>query len=458
MSLEAITQELKNIQTTILPIVEKQGEEIKTHGETSRSTAKTLGTLEQKYDALLADLEAEKKAAREFEAKMQRGGFGGVAERKTPGQLFVESKEFNNYADTGNRAKVQVKALSTSVISNPNLTRPDRQDGIIVPAQRLPTIRDLLPSGTTTSNAIEQVQETLFFQVAAEVVSGGAAAATTIVLTTVQGMFVGQVLTFGAGSGTSEQRTISAINTSTRTVTVSVAFTNTHLAAELVGSVQMTGIAEEDTKPEGAWRTSLLSVPVRTIPYFIRVSKQTLDDVAQLQSLIDVRLSTGLAIAEDFQLLNGTGTGQQLTGLMTSARAYNRSTSGTKLDRLRRAYTQVRLSEYTASGVVMNPTDWEDIELLKGTDSRYLWVTVNDGGTPRLWRMAVVETTAITANNFLVGAFSQGAMLFDRQTATVEVFEQDGTNVRENMITIRAEERLALFTYRPDAFVQGALS
>lgn len=459
---EQLTQEIKALGKTISETLEKQGEEIKAHGQTSKDTAKKMGDLEAKYDALLADLEAEKKAAREFEAKMGRLGLGAPGEEKSVGRRFVESEEFKNYGSKGNRAKLEVKALSMSNIGNAVLVRPDRVPGIIGPNTRQPTIRDLIAQGTTTSNAIEFVQETAFFVVAAEVATASIAGATTLVLSSVEGLFVGQSVVIGATGptgarlATAEARAITAINIGTKTITVA-AMTNAHAVGELVGSAQISGTAEEAQKPQGAWRAELVTVPVRTLAFFIRASKQILNDTAQLESMIDARMEVGLSIVEDFQILNGSGTGQDLTGLMVSARAFNRTTGPTQLDTIRRAYTQVRLSEYTADGLVLNPVDWEAIELLKGTDNKYVWVNVNDGGVARLWRMRVVETTAIPQGKFLAGAFELGAQVFDRQDATVEVFEQDVDNVQKNMVTIRAEERLALATYRPDAFVQGTL-
>jgi HK97 family phage major capsid protein len=215
-------------------------------------------------------------------------------------------------------------------------------------------------------------------------------------------------------------------------------------------------VAENAAKPESNITFTNATANVRTIATWIRASKQVLDDAPQLQSYIDNRLIDMLAIVEDNQLLNGDGTGQNLQGLNTAATAYNRTTVGdSAIDVLRRARTQVWLAGFAADGIVLHPGDWEDIELAKGTDDRYLWVNVNDGGVPRLWRMPVVETTAQAEGTFLAGAFRLAAQVFDRQDATVEVFEQDADNVTTNRVTIRAEERLALAIYRPTAFVKG---
>src|SRR3546814_6282577 len=77
---------------------------------------------------------------------------------------------------------------------------------------------------------------------------------------------------------------------------------------------------------------------------------------------------------------------------------------------------------------------------------------------PRLWGRPVVETQAMTAGNFLTGAFRLSAQIFDRQDARVEVSTEDSDNFRKNLVTILAEERLALAVYRPEAFIRGGFA
>jgi len=69
-----------------------------------------------------------------------------------------------------------------------------------------------------------------------------------------------------------------------------------------------------------------------------------------------------------------------------------------------------------------------------------------------------VDTQAMTLDNFLVGAFKLGAQIFDREDANVEISTEDQDNFIKNLVTIRAEERLALAVYRPESFVKGAFA
>lgn len=202
----------------------------------------------------------------------------------------------------------------------------------------------------------------------------------------------------------------------------------------------------------------LVTTTVKTIAHWFRASKQVLSDIPLLQSYINGRAIYGLKYKEEEQLLAGDGTGQNLLGLIPQATAFNealRKSGDTKIDTLRRAILQVRVAEYRASAIALNPVDWADIELTKDANGSYIWVNVQEGGAQRLWKLPVVDSNAVPEGEFLVGAMNIAAQVFDREDAAVEVSTEDGDNFRTNMVTIRAEERLALAVYRPESFVHG---
>lgn len=218
------------------------------------------------------------------------------------------------------------------------------------------------------------------------------------------------------------------------------------------------------TKPQSEIKFDLMTTAVTTIAHWVLATKQILDDVPQLQSYIDGRLRYGLMYVEENQLLNGAGTGTDLNGIYTQASAYAApivpTSAGnlTKIDIIRLAILQSFLAEFPANGITMHPSDWADIELTKTDEGAYLFANPQGGTEPRLWRLPVVETQAMTIDKFLVGAFQLGAQIFDREDANVELSTEDSDNFRKNLVTIRAEERLALAVYRPEAFVKGDFS
>jgi HK97 family phage major capsid protein len=238
-----------------------------------------------------------------------------------------------------------------------------------------------------------------------------------------------------------------------------IEFTKENVFTNNAGSQYASPAFENVTKPESGITFTLASVPVRTLAHWIPVSKQVLDDSPMLMSFIDGRLQYGLKLEEEDQLLNGDGTGANLSGILDTGNfvAYTRAQTGdTKIDTIRRAVTQGALSNYMMDTVVINPADWEEIELQKTDEGAYVWTNPALAAGPQLWGKRVVATNAITAGTFLVGSFAMGAQIWDRQQAGVQVSLENSDNFVKNMVTVLAEERLALTVYRPTAFVSGS--
>ncbi|MCC2608383.1 phage major capsid protein [Neorhizobium petrolearium] len=216
-------------------------------------------------------------------------------------------------------------------------------------------------------------------------------------------------------------------------------------------------VAEGAAKPSSDIKLDLVTTSAKVIAHWMKASKQVLDDISQLRSMIDQRLLYGLAYVEEQQLLNGDGTGQNLHGIIPQATAYAAPitlTSPTSIDVMRLAMLQAVLAEYPATGHVMNPIDWTWIETLKDGEGRYIIGNPQGSITPTLWGLPVVQTQAMTVDKFLTGAFRLGAQVFDRWDARIEAAYTEDDFIK-NLITILAEERLALAVYRPEAFIYG---
>jgi len=217
-------------------------------------------------------------------------------------------------------------------------------------------------------------------------------------------------------------------------------------------------VAETVKKPESSMKFDLVSTTAKVIAHYVKASRQILSDASQLASLIDQRLRYGLSFKEEQQLLNGDGTGQNLLGIIPQATAYADPLSlagATQIDMIRLAMLQAELAEYPSSGVVMNPIDWAYIELMKDSEGRYIIGNPQGVIGATLWNRPVVTTQAIAQDKFLAGAFRLGAQVFDRWQARVEVATENEDDFVKNMVTVLAEERLALAVYRPEAFIYG---
>lgn len=220
-------------------------------------------------------------------------------------------------------------------------------------------------------------------------------------------------------------------------------------------------VAEGTLKPESNLTFEQRDAKVIKLAHWIKASTEILDDAPALQSTIDQRLRYGLDYVEDLQLLMGSGTGNNLAGIYTTAQAYAAPfavTGATAIDILRLAFLQGELALLPADAAVLHPSSWARIELTKDTQGRYIIGNPQGSLQPTLWGRRIVTTLAMPDQQFLAGNFRQSAQIFDREDANVVVSTENSDDFVKNMVTIMAEERLALADYRPEARIKGSLA
>ncbi|EXL09791.1 phage major capsid protein [Aquamicrobium defluvii] len=220
-------------------------------------------------------------------------------------------------------------------------------------------------------------------------------------------------------------------------------------------------VTEGTTKPKSELTFDLATAPVRTIAHVFKISRQMLDDAPALAAYVGRRGTYGLQYVEEQQILNGDGTGQNLNGIVPQATdfapAWN-ATAETDFDRINQAISQAEDSDIPVNAIVLNKRDWRKMLGIKDGDERYISAQSPFGlQDQRLWNLPVVATNAMPAGEFLVGAFQDGATIFDRLDVEVLLSTEDGDNFVKNMCTVRIESRLALMVSRPDAFITGDL-
>ena len=137
---------------------------------------------------------------------------------------------------------------------------------------------------------------------------------------------------------------------------------------------------------------------------------------------------------------------------------YQSVESANEFDVIVAALNQLSLLNYSADCIMLNPTDFNNILLLKDSTNKYLKDQVYNGLQPSFSGVKVIQNTAITAGTFLIGNFAVGTQLWVSQGVNVEFFREDGTNVRDGFVTVRVSERVALTNYLPNAFVNGTFS
>lgn len=222
--------------------------------------------------------------------------------------------------------------------------------------------------------------------------------------------------------------------------------------------------AESAAKPESTVATDAQSSTVRTLAVHMPVTEQQLEDVPQIRSIIDDYLGFDLARLEEYQMVWGDGTGENLLGIMNTSgvNEFTRSVGAdTLIDKIRGAITEIRNANLEPNTLAIAPLDWETIAVTKGTDNHYLaQIFPTSEGQFRVWGLRVVETPAMTAYRsadstdqrvIIVGDFMRGATLWDRHQTRIQV-GYINAQFTQNQRTIRAEERVAFAAQRPSAF------
>mgnify|MGYP006935497072 FL=1 len=376
--LNQVVEAIEKKQSEIDAMLKSAGAESKSAVEAAEKAAKELKAM---GDRLL-----------EIEQKQAEGIKKGYEMPKSLGESFATSDEFKAFAEgRTSKARLEVKNTITGQSGSPasnsdTIVAPQRQVGIVAGAFRNLRIRDIMPSGTTSSNLVEYTRELAFTNAAAETAEGA-------------------------------------------------------------------------TKPEATLTFELASAPVKTIAHWLKLSKQVMDDAPALASYVDTRLRYGVDLRIDQQLLNGNGSGQNIGGLAKAGNhtAFTPASGDNAIDSINRAIYLVAAADYNATAIILNPADWGAIERTKTQDDAYVF-GAPQRLAPTLWGLPVVATNTMTAGKFMVGAFDMAAQVWNRQGTVVEMSEADDTNFQKNLVTVRAEARLALAIYRPVSIQYGSLT
>jgi HK97 family phage major capsid protein len=221
-----------------------------------------------------------------------------------------------------------------------------------------------------------------------------------------------------------------------------------------------TTVAEAGAKPQIHFvNPTQVTDALKKIAGFIKLTDEFLEDAEFLKSEIDNRLIYQLGYFEEQQLLNGNGSGQNVLGLLnrsgiqTETSASFATTPSDWPDAIFRAMTKVEVnSGFPADGIIINPTDYQTFRLQKDSNKQYYGGGFFEGmygngvvlSKPPLWGLRTVVTPAIAQGSVAVGALASVATVYRKGGVRVESATQHATDFTSNLVTIRAEERVAL--------------
>jgi HK97 family phage major capsid protein len=225
--------------------------------------------------------------------------------------------------------------------------------------------------------------------------------------------------------------------------------------------------AEGATLAQSDFDMTATDANVRKIGTYLRISDEMMADTPQISSYLSARVPAKLMEVEDDQILGGNGSAPNLDGFYNSSSDFDVSSNGkfyqsvesaNEFDVLVAALNQLQISNYKADYIMLNPTDFHKILLLKDSTNNYLKDQVYQGLQPNFLGVPIAVNNEVNPGTFFVGNFGQAAQLWVRDNVSIEFFSEDGTNVRDGFLTVRVKERVALATYLPNGIINGTFS
>ena len=415
--------------------------------ERAEAESKTAREIAQKASDAGRDMTEDERHTYDTSMKVLHEVLGGIKAVKADEVVMAEAKAFADSVGVAEKAEIKsrVRSLGLTVVDSPEFksmlgsfpegripaqgrvqTSPiavkslftgasstsagafvvnERTDIIELLGRKALTVRNLVSNRRTTSDTVEFVQETSHTNAAAVVAEATSAAART-----------------------------AAANTTT-------------------GAVTFTNASGGGYKPEGSWAFAVTTAVVKTIAEWVPVTKRALADVAQLEGLINDQLSADVAEAEEGQILNGDGEGENFTGINATSGIQTQAWATDLFTTVRKGVTKLRtVGRVNPTALVLNPADAEAIDLLKDGENRYYYGGPSVINQRTLWGVPVVESETQTAGTGLMGDFSK-AVLWDREQTTVTMTDSHSDFFIRNLVAVLAEERLAFGVTRPTAFV-----
>jgi len=229
-------------------------------------------------------------------------------------------------------------------------------------------------------------------------------------------------------------------------------------------------VAEGGAKPpltfaDPTTRTDAL----KKIAGVLKWTDEMAEDLPFIISEINNRGLYMLSMAEEAQLLNGTGTGSNVLGLLNRSGIQTETAAGAgdKADAIFRAGTKIQTATgLTGDGVVINPVDYQELRLAKDANQQYYGGGYFTGpygnGTvmqqPTLWGMRTVVSAAVPVGTAVVAAFQAATTVYRKGGIRVESTNSHEDDFTNNLITTRIEERVALAVRVPAAVVSVNLA
>jgi hypothetical protein len=220
-------------------------------------------------------------------------------------------------------------------------------------------------------------------------------------------------------------------------------------------------VAEGALKPQFDLDLEEATVQIETIAGWIRVTRKAMANIPGFISYLQRKLPELFRKVLDNQILYGTGVTPQIKGMLAAGN-FTASNVAIATPLIEKIILDVARLEDTfernADAILLRPAAYYGFFLNKavGSGEYDLPQGVNIvNGRLSFLGIPAYPTTALTGTDYVV-MDSEGVQLLTQESMRIEFFEQDGTNVRENKVTVRIEGNYALPVYGSTYIIRGS--
>jgi HK97 family phage major capsid protein len=187
-------------------------------------------------------------------------------------------------------------------------------------------------------------------------------------------------------------------------------------------------VPEGELKPEAVMTPTIVSDTLDTYAHHKAISRQALEDIPQIRSIVEGRLRQGITVALE----------EAVTAALLAAPipASTVPLGGSLLEAIRSGVATVQAAGYgNPNAVLLNPADWADLDV----------ATIGNGGGASgqtgFWGMRAVSVPALPAGTAYVGNFQTAVQLFTRSSAEVFMTDSHADYFVRNLLLLLAEIR-----------------
>lgn len=426
--------------------------------ELERRNAEDLAKLTGSQDELRAQLKEQKEAIINQGRSKTMGG--GACAAKTIGAQFIEALQCRSFTGDTGKIKVEIgtgraelRSITTSTTySDPQMVNPESAD-----PKRMPVLADYLTvlplSGT---GGVEYIRETSDYLLETVLTAQADSGQADVAVKSIAGFSPGQVVTLSAGLAGEVLVTIDSIaqtsdDSPAGTITLTANLAANHASGVKIAHTTFAPTPEGKYKPGSNFTEALETASCYTVADGFTASSRALkSDNGRIEAKINQKLPRNVDLAEEDQLLNGTGANGEVTGILSDADVQSFAWSAgaigdNKSDALARGANKVRDQNYEAGLVLMHHDDMLDIALTKDSEGRYLFSDTANGGVVNL---PVVMCKALPAGKSVI-LDPMAATLYRAGEIEIRAFDQHKDYANKNMVYIRGERDISFTIEHP---------